>query len=200
MRAKAPVDRRHQEEQLDLNVKGPSISARLSATPGFQVPVGLPADSGVLVVDGEAGQLSFTSMLRGLELQCIATESAPPQAAGGVAEGGGVKGCVAPHRQESVELIRFPFALLQEFRETSNQDALEPEDGDWALPTPRTSPDPSTPLGGSQQCQPSCSTAFCSTVLRHHRRVDLRFELGTVVAVLADQKSPDKGRYPRLRR
>ena len=53
---------------------------------------------------------------------------------GGVAQGRGVKGRVAPTRQDTVELIRFPYALSQELRETSSNDALEPGDGVRPLP------------------------------------------------------------------
>lgn len=61
-----------------------------------------------------------------------ARRSRPPQAAARVAQRGGVKGCVTPPRQDSVELIRFPCAFSQQLRETSSQDAFEPGDGDRA--------------------------------------------------------------------
>jgi len=64
----------------------------------------------------------------------------PPNATEGVDERGGVKGCVAPPRQDSVELIRFPSALSQKLRKRSRKDAVEPGDGDRTLPIPGTWP------------------------------------------------------------
>ena len=63
-----------------------------------------------------------------------------------------MKGCVAPPRKDTVDLIRFPCALSHELRETSSKEAFEPGDGDRALPTLRTSPMRRTPRGDCQEC------------------------------------------------
>jgi hypothetical protein len=68
----------------------------------------------------------------------------PPQASKSVDQRGGGKGCMAPPRQDSVELIRFPCAFSQQLRGTSSRSGIRV--GKWqrsrahVLTIPGTSP------------------------------------------------------------